>query len=78
MAKGKTNRDVVNHGNGKGDKTRVTDVKTYRQNFDEIDWGPRIALRPDTRTVPIIHRRLDGTLKLLRELEEEFAWRHGL
>lgn len=29
----------LNHGAGKGDKTRVTDVKTYRENYDGIDWS---------------------------------------
>ena len=26
-------------GPGKGDKTRVTDVKAFRSNFDLIKWG---------------------------------------
>jgi hypothetical protein len=26
-------------GPGKGDKRRPTDDKTFRDNFDEIDWG---------------------------------------
>lgn len=39
MAKVKTNRDVVNHGvNGKGDASRVTDERAYRENFEGIDW----------------------------------------
>lgn len=73
---GLTNRDVVNHGAGKGDKTRVTDVQAYRANFDEIDWGPR--------RIPTFYHRLekDGTpqrLRTLRDIEdEEFAWRMGL
>lgn len=77
---GLTDRDVVNHGNGKGDKTRVTDVKAYRANFDEINWGrPHAALRPDNRMIPIIHRfSRTMTLREIDAADEEFAWRHGL
>jgi hypothetical protein len=32
-------RTLFNHGPGKGDKSRVTDVAAYRDNFDVIDWG---------------------------------------
>lgn len=31
----------LDHQNGKGDKTRVTDVKAYRANFDCIDWSSK-------------------------------------
>lgn len=27
------------HSNGKGDANRVSDVQTYRANFESIDWG---------------------------------------
>lgn len=74
---GPTKRDLgLNHGvNGKGSKSRVTDMKAFRENFGNINWGPRIALRPDARMVPII---FDKPLKTLRELEEEHEWRLGL
>lgn len=41
MAKVKTNRDIVNHEsvNGKGSKTRVTDERAYRENFEKINWS---------------------------------------
>lgn len=29
--------------NGKGDKSRVRNIKAYRENFDAIDWGLNIA-----------------------------------
>lgn len=35
---GTSTRDLGISGNGKGDKSRVTDVKAYRANFDEINW----------------------------------------
>lgn len=38
---GPTNRNVVNHQNGKGDASRITDVKAYRDNFDAIDWSSK-------------------------------------
>lgn len=50
---GLTNRSVVNHGqNGKGSKTRVTDIQAYRDNYDEIFWG-----RPGERLIPIFFKR---------------------
>lgn len=84
MSKGSglTNRNFgLNHTNGKGDASRITDIKAYRANYENIDWGSgqhRLALRPGNRTIPIVHRRSDGTLKTLRELEEEHEWRMGL
>lgn len=27
--------------NGKGDKSRIGDIKKYRDNFSEIDWGKK-------------------------------------
>lgn len=36
---GLTNRSVINHQNGKGDKSRVTNVQAYRDNFDLIRWS---------------------------------------
>lgn len=71
---GPTNRNFgLNHANGKGDKSRVTDVRAYRENFDEIDWRAsrhyRLALRPGNRTIPIIHKR---------DEEAEYDWRMGL
>lgn len=71
---GPTNRSVVNHGvNGKGSKTRVTNVQAYRRNFDEINWGRhRMALRPGDRLIPIIYKRT------LEELRDEYEFRHGL
>lgn len=66
MPKGKTNRDLgLNHINGKGSKTRVTDVKSYRKNFDEINWGPPARSVSPYRTT-------------LREIEEEHEWRRRL
>lgn len=71
---GPTNRNFgLNHINGKGDASRITDVKAYRENFDEIDWRPRVSLRHS----PAIRTRMNG-LKTLRELEEEHEWRMGL
>lgn len=36
---GLTKRDVVNHGqNGKGSKSRITDLTRYRENFAAIKW----------------------------------------
>jgi hypothetical protein len=34
-----SSRDMGLTGAGKGDKTRVSDVKAFRRNFDEINWG---------------------------------------
>lgn len=61
---GQTTRDVVNHEsvNGKGDKTRVTDERAYRENFDEINWGPRRVL-PSRGAPPV---------------ESDHDWRMGL
>ena len=33
---GPTDRNLLNHGAGKGDKTRVQDAERYGRNFDEI------------------------------------------
>lgn len=81
---GQANRNIgLDHANGKGDKTRVTDVKAYRANFDEINW----QLAPTFKSVIKLAKKIseellreDGPrLKTLREIEdEEFAWRHGL
>lgn len=68
---GPTNRNFgLNHACGKGDKSRITDVRAYRENFDEIDWGHyRLALRPGNRTISSIHKR---------DEEAEYDWRMGL
>lgn len=32
--------DLLNHGSaGKGDKNRVSNIKAFRTNYDEIDWS---------------------------------------
>lgn len=31
-------RDILNHQNGKGSKTRVSDVEAFSKNYDQIDW----------------------------------------
>lgn len=58
---GQANRNIgLNHGAGKGDKSRITNVSAYRENFSAIDW--RSKKRPLT----------------LRELHDEYEFRHGL
>lgn len=38
-ASGRSRDLFPGHGvNGKGDKTRVSDVEAYRQNYDSINW----------------------------------------
>lgn len=33
-------RDIgLNHGAGKGDANRTTNIKVFKSNFDLIDWG---------------------------------------
>lgn len=63
---GPTDRNFgLDHINGKGDKTRVTNVKAYHENFDCIDWSPK-SPKP-------------APLKSLRQIEEaEHDWRMGL
>lgn len=54
---GLTDRSVVNHQAGKGDKSRITNIRAYRENYAEINWGRhRIALRPECRLIAIIHK----------------------
>lgn len=44
---GLTNRSVVNHGqNGKGDASRVTDERAYRENFEKINWRTKKVKTP--------------------------------
>jgi hypothetical protein len=33
-------RDVglESHGNGKGDKSRISDLAVFKRNYEEIDW----------------------------------------
>lgn len=51
---GQTNRSLVNHGaNGKGSKTRVTNVQAYRNNYDEINWSRH---RMACRLIAIVHK----------------------
>lgn len=33
------NGDRSFQSNGKGDKSRISDVKTYRENWDRINWN---------------------------------------
>lgn len=43
---GLTDRSVVNHGqNGKGDASRITDIKAFRANYDLINWSGDSANR---------------------------------
>lgn len=54
----------LDHQNGKGDKSRVTNTKAFRENFENINWGG--ASR-------------GAKLKTLREIQEdELAWWNGL
>lgn len=39
-------RDIINHGSGKGDKSRVSDNANYRKRLDEIQF-PRRPLPAD-------------------------------
>lgn len=60
---GPTDRNFgLDHINGKGDKTRVTNVIAYRENFDGIDW---------TSTKKKVYLTL-------QELHDEWEFRHGL
>lgn len=72
---GLTNRNVVNHQNGKGDKSRVTNVQAYRDNFDEINWGPK---QRTLKELIRLGRQYSKELLSLRELEDEHEWRMGL
>lgn len=39
---GQANRNIgLNHENGKGDKSRVTDLKAFRENFLSINWSSK-------------------------------------
>lgn len=72
---GKTNRNIgLDHINGKGDKSRVTNIIAYRENFAEINWGKRSPYRVVRR-----YTTLQPSLLTLREIEEaEHDWRMGL
>lgn len=45
-SKGQTNRSVVDHQNGKGDVSRITDIKAFRANYDLIRWSGEVAKQP--------------------------------
>lgn len=73
-SKGQTTRDVVNHGAGKGDKTRVTDVKAYRENYDAISWGRK----PTFKEIIRLGKKMSEELSREIEEENEYEFRHGL
>jgi hypothetical protein len=36
---GPANRNILNHGTGKGDKNRTRNIKAFTENFAGIDFG---------------------------------------
>ena len=60
--------------NGKGDKSRVRDLKSYRENFAAIDWGGgRKRLEEFTKHLIALAREYPPATK--QRIEEIFAKR---
>jgi len=44
--------------NGKGDKSRITDIKKYKDNFDDISWSKHKRVVPLTQSAGVIENSI--------------------
>ena len=51
--------------NGKGDKPRVADFKTYQENYNLIDWG-RKSLPKEEKSFKLVYRDPQDYLDMIQ------------